>query len=124
MEEAFRHGFKNSDHRIELSIRDIAPPHEFKDFSKALTAWIRKEPIGHINADGYRVINIEGRDYYMHDLVCAYMSGGWYNGEIQHINGNKDDNRWANLDFACDRRIVQAEVSRILRQRFERSRNA
>jgi len=84
-------------HRIELSIRDIAPPHEFKDFSKYLTAWLNNEPIGHINADGYRVINIEGRDYYMHDLVYAYMKGRWPNGEVEHINGNKDDNRWANL---------------------------
>jgi hypothetical protein len=89
--------FKNPYHRIELSIRDIAPPHEFKDFSKYLTAWLNNEPIGHINADGYRVINIEGRDYYMHDLVYAYMWGVWPKWEVKHVNGNKDDNRWANL---------------------------
>ena len=91
------YGGEDPAHRIELSMRDIAPPHEFKDFSKYLTAWLNNEPIGHINADGYRVINIEGRDYYMHDLVYAYMKGRWPNGEVEHINGKKDDNRWANL---------------------------
>jgi hypothetical protein len=90
-------GWKNLDYGIELSMRDIAPPHEFKDFGKHLTAWLNNEPIGHINADGYRVVSIEGRDYYMHDLVYAYMKGRWPNGEVEHINGNKDDNRWANL---------------------------
>jgi hypothetical protein len=85
------------DHSIQFWTRDIAPPYELKDFSTYLTAWLKNEPIGQINPDGYRVINIEGRDYYMHDLVYAYIRGRWPNREVEHINGNKDDNRWANL---------------------------
>jgi hypothetical protein len=88
---------ENSSHGIRFWTRDIAPPHEMKDFKKFFNAWLKKEPIGCIAADGYRVIDIDGKDYYAHDLIYLYMTGKWPTGEIEHINDNKDDNRWGNL---------------------------
>jgi hypothetical protein len=83
--------------KITFRQRDIAWPHELKEFSKFFNARLNKESIGRINTNGYRVINIEGREYYAHDLVYVYMTGEWPKVAIEHFNGNRDDNRWENL---------------------------
>jgi hypothetical protein len=33
------------------------------------------DQIGYINSDGYRIITIDGIDYYGHDLAFLYMTG-------------------------------------------------
>lgn len=35
--------------------------------------------------------------FLVHRLVWLYMTGEHPNGEIDHINGNRKDNRWENL---------------------------
>lgn len=49
------------------------------------------------NAGGYRQIAIDQKFYYEHRLAWFYVHGEWPNGEIDHINGVRDDNRLANL---------------------------
>jgi hypothetical protein len=39
---------------------------------------------------------VDGHRYPAHRLAWLYMTGEWP-GEVDHINGKKDDNRWANL---------------------------
>jgi hypothetical protein len=46
---------------------------------------------------GYRTIRLEGRDYLAHRLAWLYMTGAWPTHQIDHINGVKDDNCFANL---------------------------
>lgn len=46
---------------------------------------------------GYRVINIDGRSYKASRLAWLYMTGEWPNGEIDHKNRVRDDDRWDNL---------------------------
>jgi hypothetical protein len=55
------------------------------------------EIAGHVKADGYRYIEIDGVEYKACDLAWLYVHGAWPIGEIQHINGNRDDNRLVNL---------------------------
>ena len=49
---------------------------------------------------GYRLINICGRREWEHRLVWLYIYGVFPDFDIDHINGNKSDNRLCNLRAA------------------------
>lgn len=46
---------------------------------------------------GYLCIRILDKLYYCHRLAWLYMTGSFPPGQIDHINGKRDDNRWENL---------------------------
>ena len=52
---------------------------------------------GNINSKGYSTIGIRGEVYKTHRIVWLYTTGNWPIGLIDHINGNKSDNRFTNL---------------------------
>jgi hypothetical protein len=51
---------------------------------------------GHINPHGYRVIWI-GANYMAHRLAWLYVHGALPEGQLDHINQDKTDNRMENL---------------------------
>ncbi len=46
---------------------------------------------------GYYQISIMGRPYPLHRLIFLYMTGKFPAQDVDHINGNRLDNRWTNL---------------------------
>jgi hypothetical protein len=52
---------------------------------------------GRRHTEGYIRITIDGKDYLAHRLALLYMNGEMPNGLVDHINRDRDDNRFANL---------------------------
>jgi hypothetical protein len=48
----------------------------------------------------YRYITIDGECYRADHLAWLYMTGTWPPGEIEHIDGDNSNDRWANLRLA------------------------
>jgi hypothetical protein len=59
--------------------------------------WKAGAEAGCPNRDGYIVLRVNGHLQYAHRLAWLYMHGSWPQLHIDHINGDKSDNRIANL---------------------------
>lgn len=55
---------------------------------------------GCLSLNGYRLIRFCGAMYTTHRIAWAIVHGGWPNGQIDHINRVRDDNRIINLRVA------------------------
>lgn len=55
------------------------------------------EVVGAVSTEGYIVCSINKRQFKAHRLVWAHVHGAWPSQSIDHINGNKADNRIGNL---------------------------
>lgn len=53
--------------------------------------------VGTDDMHGYLTVRISGKSYKLHRLAWLYVYGEWPNGDIDHINGNRCDNRICNL---------------------------
>ena len=52
------------------------------------------------STDGYITIGLYGNKFHGHRLAYAIVNGEWPNFDIDHINGQRSDNRWSNLRAA------------------------
>jgi hypothetical protein len=48
-------------------------------------------------AYGYFQMNVNGWPYLVHRLIFLYMTGKFPEHDVDHINGDRTDNRWCNL---------------------------
>lgn len=51
---------------------------------------------GRIDSMGYWMLGFQGRQYRQHRLAFLYMTGRWPD-QVDHLNGDRSDNRWDNL---------------------------
>jgi len=61
------------------------------------TRWYKGEIVGTVGKNGYRYIGINRKLYLAHRVAWLIYHGRWPVADIDHINGDKDDNRMANL---------------------------
>lgn len=69
---------------------------------------------GSVGSNGYLVICINGENYLAHRLAVMWVEGRWPYEQVDHINGNRADNRWGNL-----REVSQAENKKNMGKRRE-----
>lgn len=68
---------------------------------------------GYLNCTGYVYVKIDGSLYLAHRLVWLIHHNRWPEDQIDHINGDKSDNRVENLREATNAENHQNKTSRI-----------
>lgn len=70
---------------------------------------IAGEKAGRVN-HGYISIRVCGREHGAHRLAWLYVHGAWPEGDIDHINRDRSDNRIANLRQATRAQNLQNSI--------------
>lgn len=68
---------------------------DFTALVKRHSCYVGKK-LGHVDG-GYVKINLCGKTYKAHRLAWLYVNGAFPDEDIDHVNGTRSDNRWANL---------------------------
>lgn len=73
--------------------------HDSGEFTQKLKWWNREpgDKPGGVSPQGYWYIGVGGKQYPAHRLAWFYVHGTWPQGDIDHINRNRLDNRICNL---------------------------
>jgi hypothetical protein len=66
-----------------------------------------KNPVAGGLCHGYIRIRINGKKYFAHRLAWLYVYGSWPKNQLDHINGNRSDNRISNLRNVTNRENQQ-----------------
>lgn len=81
-------------------------------WKKTLSARVKVgQVVGSKHSRGYAETKIDGNRMFLHQAAWLYMTGEWPAFQIDHANGRRNDNRWANLRRA-DQNLNSANMRR------------
>lgn len=90
--------------RIEVLTQEELKRHLHYDAETGVFTWLVNRTNGvkagdkaGVLARGYVVFCLKNRQWSAHRLAFLYMEGRFPSDFIDHVNGQKDDNRWVNL---------------------------
>lgn len=72
-------------------------------FRKRLNGFVKVgQQCGYVNPQGYRMVSVNNRNMAAHRVIWAIYHGEWPPSDMQidHANGDRDDNRICNLRLA------------------------
>ncbi len=61
---------------------------------------VRGFPAGSPHKEGYRQVKIKGRMYLLHRVIWHMVTGEWPPNDLDHIDGDRSNNKWVNLRLA------------------------
>lgn len=59
--------------------------------------WRKGRKVSTTRPEGYLVINVNDRIYRLSRIIWLWMTGEWPKNDVDHIDLDKGNNRWANL---------------------------
>lgn len=62
-----------------------------------LTSRKTGDPVGHVKRNGYMRVDVDGKTFAVHRVCWFLHYGKWPQGDIDHINHDRKDNRICNL---------------------------
>lgn len=78
----------------------------------SLGRWKAGPLVGWIESTGYHRTVLDGERVYLHRVAVFYMTGHWPPEHVDHINGDKLDNRWVNLrEATASQNIMNSKIA-------------
>jgi hypothetical protein len=71
------------------------------------TSLLKNKTVGSLTYKGYLRLNLQKRLYMAHRIAWLYMTGEFPGIEIDHIDGDRRNNRWANLRLATRKQNME-----------------
>lgn len=84
---------------MRCSMSDFAALNALLDYNSetGVLQWKNGREAGTLLSNGYRQVGVRGKCYKSHRVAWLLSTGEWPAEDIDHINGNRADNRIVNL---------------------------
>lgn len=68
---------------------------------------IKHKPVGSLTDKGYVRLNLDKHLHMAHRIAWLYVTGGFPECEIDHIDGDRSNNEWSNLRLATRKQNME-----------------
>lgn len=71
------------------------------------TSVLKCKPVGSLSEKGYVRLNLDKRLYMAHRIAWLYTTGEFPEIEIDHVDGDRSNNKWSNLRLATRKQNME-----------------